>query len=123
MLVNQIKSERYRVSQRVADQAFQEAASNKKQRALVAAFLFRGGSYITYGVNCRVTDPLREGYRMQTKHAETRLIKRARPGDVLLLVRWTRDGKRAPISPCSRCAAQLAAARVTVIIPSFDDNL
>jgi len=87
----------------------------------VVAVLFRGKSLIRIAANSNKTHPeavrnYNDGSSLYTMHAEMNVLRFAKPGDILYVMRVGNDGVARMAMPCRYCMAHIKVrgiARVT----------
>jgi len=88
----------------------------------LAAFLKRSKSLIRIGVNRNVSHArfirVEDGEVLSFLHAEMDALIAARPGDTLVVVRWTKGGEVSMSRPCEHCQRFIAKAGITRVIYS-----
>jgi deoxycytidylate deaminase len=57
----------------------------------------------------------RTGHMGYCLHAEMSVIRFARPGDELIVIRWEKDGRRSMSKPCEHCQRFLRRAGVSKV--------
>lgn len=83
----------------------------------LAAILYRGGKPIRIGVNTSKTHPLAcrtfpDGKSSAGLHAEMDVLRFAREGDDLEVVRFTKSGKMTMAKPCCFCQRIIRAKKI-----------
>lgn len=93
-------------------EAEQRAKSNGAEMFHLAAILWRGKSPIRVGTNCAKTHPkfgrkYKDGTYKFHLHAEMDVLRFARPGDRLEVMRWRADGELTMSKPCKWCIGHI----------------
>ena len=91
-------------------------ALNNGQNYHFAAILIRNGNPIKIGTNSRKTHPKykrihKSGYTVSSMHAEMDVVRFAKPGDVMHVIRFVSDGL-AMAKPCEDCMKHIQDAGI-----------
>lgn len=105
----------------------QDLALNNEHDFHVAAILKRGKSIVKVGVNSSKTNPRfarrhRNGEIDFHLHAEMDVVRFAKPGDTVIVVRFSAAGRLTMAKPCKFCRYFLEQAGVTDIYYSDWDG-
>lgn len=91
-----------------------------------AAFLKRGKSLIRIGVNQHESHArfirVEDGTVLAHLHAEMDALIAARPGDYLVVIRWSKSGEVTMSKPCKHCQRFIAEAGISKVIYSNWDG-
>jgi len=101
---------------RVINKAKNIALSNNHNFHL-AAILYRGKRLIKVGTNARKTHPrfvrvFENGICDSHLHAEMSVLRFAKPGDVIIVLRWKKSGVLSMSKPCIHCQGFLKSAGI-----------
>lgn len=85
-----------------------ELALSNNHKFHVVAILYRGKGIITIEVNSNKTHPksyrtYSRGKPAATLHAEASALRKAKPGDRLVVMRFCKDGTLTMSKPCEHC--------------------
>ena len=94
-----------------------EMALNNDHKFHVAAALYRRKSLLRIGVNTDKTHPqfhrtYSNGDDGYTLHAEMDVVRFAKPGDRVFVLRWDKSGERTMAKPCPHCMRYLYQAGI-----------
>jgi len=82
----------------------------------IAALLYRNGKLISIQANGNSYDRrffrIYKDGRAFCAHAEMAALTSSRPGDKLVVIRWTKDGQLAMAKPCRWCQKHIKRARL-----------
>lgn len=102
-------------------------ALSNRQAYHLTAYLYRGQSLIKMGTNTEKTHPryirtYKSGHCGAELHAEMSVLTRAKPGDTLVVFRWTKDGCLNMSHPCEHCMTFIRQAGIKKVIYSDWDG-
>lgn len=97
-----------------------EVAMNNGLDFHVAALLFRGKKLVKIGTNQSKTHPKFKryqdnGYCNYCLHAEMDALRNSKPGDSILVLRFTKQGKVSMAKPCKHCQHFIDNAQIKVV--------
>ena len=105
-----------------------EVAMNNNHRFHVGAALFRRKSLVTIGANTSKTHPsfkrtYKNGQSCYAIHAEMNILRQAKPGDVIFVMRWSAEGELTMAHPCEHCQELIRKAGIKrVVYSDWDGN-
>lgn len=102
-----------------------EKAAHNNHKWHLAAILRRGKSIIKVGTNSYKTHPncirrYDSGYESASLHAEINVLRFAKPGDILEILRIKKSGGYGMAYPCPHCMKQIIKVGISVI--RYTDN-
>lgn len=95
----------------------EEKARNNGQHYHLAAILRRGKSVVRIGVNTHKTHPrfsrtYKDGQEGHCMHAEMNVLRFAKPGDEIEVLRFKKSGGWGMAKPCRHCVKHLGEAGI-----------
>lgn len=102
-------------------------AMNNDHDFHLAAFLYRGKSLVRIGINTDKTHPqfqrvYSNGEENYSLHAEMDVLRFAKPGDSIFVMRWDKSGERTMAKPCAHCQRYLHQAGINDVTYSDWDG-
>jgi len=93
----------------------------------VVALLIRGKSIVNISTNSRKTDPCaRRSFDgdifLHHLHAEMKALKKSKPGDALVVIRFTKAGNVKIAKPCVFCQQHIRNKKISEVYYSDDDG-
>ena len=94
----------------------------------LAALLWRGKGLVRIGTNQDKTHPsFQRRYKngeAHNLHAEMDVLRFAKPGDTITVMRWSARGQLTMAKPCPHCQAFIKQAGITQVVYSdWDGNM
>jgi len=104
-----------------------ERALNNDHAFHVGAALYRKKNLLRIGVNAEKTHPgfkrvYKNGQEGYCLHAEMDVLRFAKPGDRIIVMRWSALGERTMAKPCTHCQEFILEAGITDVTYSDWDG-
>jgi deoxycytidylate deaminase len=101
-------------------QKARELAMNNGRDFHLAAVLFRNNHVVRIGTNSSKTHPRfrrthKNGQESSHLHAEMDVLRFAKPGDTLLVIRFSARGQVTMAKPCEHCQKHIRDAGITKV--------